>query len=103
MSHPTSNWPDELAVSAVLRLFERRLVPRHRASQVGKIIFHRRRPDTVCVVRDISPAGGLLFVGNAYGLPEEFDLHMDGHSRRCIARWRRLDRIGVQFTSNATA
>jgi hypothetical protein len=51
------------------------------------------------MVRDISPAGGLLFVGNAYGLPEEFDLQMDGYSRRCIARWRRLDRVGVKFKS----
>jgi hypothetical protein len=41
----------------------------------------------------------LLFAGNAYGLPEEFDLQMDGYSRRCLARWRRLDRIGVKFRS----
>jgi hypothetical protein len=103
MSHPTSDRPGDLAVSAMLRLFERRLVPRHRTSQVGKIILHQRRPDTVCMVRDISPAGGLLFMSNAYGLPEEFNLQMDGYSRRCIARWRRLDRIGVQFKSTAAA
>jgi hypothetical protein len=55
------------------------------------------------MVRDISPAGGLLFVANAYGLPEEFNLQMDGYSRRCDARWRRLDRIGVQFKSTTAA
>jgi hypothetical protein len=103
MSHPTSDCPSDAAISAMLRLIERRLVPRRRTSKVGKIILHQRRPDTVCMVRDISLTGGLLFMGNAYGLPEEFDLQMDGYSRRCIARWRRLDRIGVQFKSTAAA
>jgi hypothetical protein len=103
MSPPTSDSPGDLAVSAMLRLFERRLVPRRQTSNVGKIILHQRRPDTVCMVRDISPAGGLLFISNAYGLPEEFGLQMDGYSRRCIARWRRLDRIGVKFKSIAAA
>jgi hypothetical protein len=99
MSHPTSDCPDGVVISAMLRLIERRLVPRHGTSKVGKIILHQRRPDTVCMVRNISPAGGLLFVGNAYGLPEEFDLRMDGYVRRCIMRWCRLDRVGVKFKS----
>jgi hypothetical protein len=92
MSHPT-----------MLRLFERRHVPRRRTSTVGKLIFRQRRPDTVCMVRDISSSGGLLFLGNAYGLPEEFDLQMDGYRRRCIAKWRRLGRVGVQFKSAVAA
>jgi hypothetical protein len=99
MSHPTSDCPGDLAASTMLRLFGRRRVPRHQISQIGRIILHQRRPDTVCMVRDISPAGGLLFLGNAYGLPEEFDLQMDGYRRRCIAKWRRVDRVGVQFKS----
>jgi hypothetical protein len=102
MSRPMWDCPDD-AISDMLRLFERRLVPRHRTAQVGRIILHRRRPDTVCVVRDISPAGGLLCLGNAPGVPEEFDLQMDGHSRRCVAIWRRLDRVGVKFKSIAAA
>ena len=102
MSRPMWECPED-ATSAMLRLFERKVVPRHRTSHVGKIILHRRRPDTVCTVRDISPAGGLLFLGNAYSLPDEFDLQMDGYSRRCVAIWRRLDRVGVKFTSSAAA
>ena len=39
----------------------------------------------------------LLLVADAHGLPEQFDLDLDGHSRRSTARWRRLDRIGVKF------
>jgi hypothetical protein len=41
----------------------------------------------------------LLLVANAYGLTEQFDLQIDVCIRRCIARWRRLDRIGVKFES----
>jgi hypothetical protein len=101
MAYPESEYPNDLTMSAMVHVTERRIVPRHQTSKVGKIILQRGRPDTVCMVRNISPAGGLLFVGNGYGLPEEFDLQMDGYSRRCLARWRRLDRIGVKFRSIA--
>jgi hypothetical protein len=80
---------------------ERRAVPRHQTSKAGKIIQHHGSPGYVCTIRNMSPAGALLLVANAYGLPEQFDLDMDGYIRRCIARWRRLDRIGVQFKSTA--
>jgi hypothetical protein len=78
---------------------ERRLVLRHQISRIGKIIIHQQRLGDVCTVSNMSPAGALLLVANAHGLPEQFDLDMDGHSRRCTARWRRLDRIGVNFKS----
>jgi hypothetical protein len=78
---------------------ERRLVSRHRASRVGKIILHHGRPGDVCRISNVSPAGALLLVANAHGLPKQFDLDMDGYSRRCTARWRQLDRIGVKFES----
>jgi hypothetical protein len=103
MAYPESEYLNDVTMSAMVHVTERRIVPRHQTSKVGKIILQRGRPDTVCMVRNISPAGGLLFVGNAYGLPEEFDLQMDGYSRRCLARWRRLDRIGVKFRSIAGA
>ena len=91
MSPPESEFPNDITVTAVVHVTERRL-------EVGKIILHQARPDR-CMVRNTSAAGGLLFVDNAYGLPEEFDLQMDGYSRRWLARGRRLDRIGVKFKS----
>jgi hypothetical protein len=97
MSHPTSDSPDDVVISATLHVTEQRLVPRHRTSVIGRIILHQLRPDILCMVRNISPAGGLLFVANAYGLPEQFDLQVDSYNRRCLARWRQLDRIGVKF------
>jgi hypothetical protein len=103
MSHRTLDGPEDVVISAMLGLIERRVIPRHHTSKVSRIILRRGRPDTVCMVRNISPAGGLLFVGNGYIFPEEFDLQMDGYSRRCVAIWRRLDRIGVKFRSFAAA
>jgi hypothetical protein len=103
MSHRTWDGPDDVVIPAMLHLIERRVVPRHRTSKVSRIILRRGRPDVVGIVRGISPAGGLLLVANAYGLPEEFDLQMDGHGRRCTAKWRRLDRVGVKFKSIAAA
>jgi hypothetical protein len=78
---------------------ERRLVPRCQTSKVGKIIQHHGSPGDICTVSNMSPAGALLLVANAYGLTEQFDLQIDVCIRRCIARWRRLDRIGVKFES----
>ena len=78
---------------------ERRLIPRHQTSRIGKIMLDHGRPGGRCTVSNMSPAGALLLVANARGLPEQFDLYVDTHSRRCIARWRRPDRIGVRFKS----
>jgi hypothetical protein len=82
---------------------ERRVVPRHQTSKVGKIILHLGTSGDICTVSNMSPAGALLLVANAYDLAEQFDLQMDGYIRRCIARWRRLDRVGVKFRSVAAA
>ena len=98
MSHPESEFADEVTMSVMFQGTERRLVPRHQTSKVGRIILHQGRLDILCTIRNISPAG-VLFVVNAHSLPEQFDLQVDGYKRRCIARWRRLDRIGAKFKS----
>jgi hypothetical protein len=78
---------------------ERRLVSRHQASRIAKIILHHGRPADVCMISNVSPAGALLLVANAHGLPKQFDLDMDGYRRPCTARWRQLDRVGVEFAA----
>jgi hypothetical protein len=88
--------PPDTAPSGVR---ERRLVSRHQASRIGKIILHRARPAGVCMISNVSPDGALLLVANAHGLPKQFDLDMDGYRRSCTARWRQFDRIGVKFES----
>jgi hypothetical protein len=84
-----------------VRARERRLVLRHQTSKFGKIILHHGagRGDRFALVSNMSPAGALLLVANAYSLTEQFDLHLDSYIRRCTARWRQLDRVGVQFTT----
>jgi hypothetical protein len=82
---------------------ERRLVSRHQASRIAKIILHRGPPGGDCTISNVSPAGALLLVANAHGLPKQFDLDMDGYSRPCTARWRQPDRIGVKFDSISAA
>jgi hypothetical protein len=82
---------------------ERRLVSRHQASRIAKIILHRGLPGGDCTISNVSPAGALLLVANAHGLPKQFDLDMDGYRRPCIARWRQFDRIGVKFESTYAA
>jgi hypothetical protein len=82
---------------------ERRLVSRHQASRIGKIVLHQGRPGDVCTISNVSPAGALLLVADAHNLPKQFDLDMDGYSRPCTARWRQPDRIGVKFDSISAA
>jgi hypothetical protein len=82
---------------------ERRLLSRHQASRIAKIIPHRGLPGGDCTISNVSPAGALLLVANAHGLPKQFDLDMDGYRRPCIARWRQFDRIGVKFESTHAA
>jgi hypothetical protein len=82
---------------------ERRLVSRQQASRVGKIILNQGRPGDVCAISNVSPAGALLLIASAHGLPKQFDLDMDGYSRPCTARWRQPDRIGVKFDSISAA
>lgn len=97
--------PQEVAslLAPALAIRERRLVPRHQTSKAGKIILHDGRRGDFCTVSNVSPAGALLLVANPYDLPEQFDLSVDGHSRRCTARWRRLHRVGVQFEARPAA
>jgi hypothetical protein len=82
---------------------ERRLVSRHQSSRIAKIILHRGPSGGDCTISNVSPAGALLLVANAHGLPKQFDLDMDGYRRPCIARWRQFDRIGVKFESTYAA
>jgi hypothetical protein len=45
----------------------------------------------------LSKSGACLMLASPRGVPEEFDLLMEGARRHCIVSWRRADRIGVKF------
>ena len=76
---------------------ERRTDPRQRMLKAGRIIYNNSSSVFDCTIRNLSKGGACLMVSSPLGLPEEFDLMMEGARRRCTVSWRRADRIGVKF------
>jgi hypothetical protein len=76
----------------------------HRATQRrlilkgGRIVFNGGRSTVDCTVRNLSAKGAKLLVASVVGIPETFDLLIDGSSRQpCTVAWRRLKELGVEF------
>jgi len=64
----------------------------------GKIVFNAGRSTIDCTVRNLSAPGAKLQVNSVVGIPDTFDLLLDGHSKQpCRIKWRRLKEIGVEF------
>jgi PilZ domain len=78
---------------------ERRRAPRRRVLKGGKISFHHLATSTDCTVRNLSPLGACLMVASQVGIPDDFDLILDGDhaAKHCRARWRSENKIGVEF------
>jgi hypothetical protein len=78
---------------------ERRIALRHQRVGLG-IISLAPTNRFWCVVCDISPGGfGLVLPRRVSILGAEFDLTFDETTFRCVAVWRRLNRIGVKVKS----
>ena len=59
---------------------------------------------TPCVVADISKSGARLIVDEAAQLPDKFVIVLRNDLRRwCQVKWRKADRVGVQFIADARA
>jgi hypothetical protein len=78
---------------------ERRTLYRGRILKGGFIVLSEKAPRLECTVRDYSKAGAALRVSTTFGLPNRFDLVVDGIARRCRSQWRTDNRIGVVFES----
>ena len=78
---------------------ERRESHRSRTYRGGKILFNNRRSVIDCTIRNLSPEGACLHVESLVGVPEAFDLLIDGEEapRPCRLRWRSDHRAGVAF------
>jgi hypothetical protein len=77
-------------------------VRRHSRSPVQQpatIIVASNLPPIVCTVIDISEAGAGLWVGSTFGIPDNFDLLIEGDSmkRACKVIWKETHKFGVQF------
>jgi diguanylate cyclase (GGDEF)-like protein len=78
---------------------ERRHAVRTRSLLAGKILLNGHRSVIDCLVCNLSPQGARLKVTNMVGIPQTFDLQIDGerNARPCAAVWRAHNRIGVDF------
>jgi hypothetical protein len=75
----------------------RRTQERHRTLKAGKIIFNHKASVVDCTIRNVSERGACLQVQSVVGIPEAFDLAMDGIERACIVKWTSANRMGVSF------
>jgi hypothetical protein len=70
---------------------------RHRTLKAGKIVFNHKTCVVDCTVRNLSEGGACLQVQTVVGIPETFELVLDGIDRPCSIKWRTVNRIGVSF------
>ena len=61
------------------------------------IVISEKAPKLECTVRNMSDTGAALQVSTTFGLPQAFDIIVDGVRRRCHVAWRTETKIGVSF------
>jgi hypothetical protein len=75
----------------------RRAPPRRRSLKGARIVFNNRRSAIDCTVRNVSAHGALLLLPSIAGVPNEFELWIDGacHTARMV--WKGDGKIGVSW------
>ena len=77
---------------------QRRQSPRRQVIKGALIIFKQGNCSMRCRILDLSDTGAMLAPTDIVLCPREFVLKPDvGESRNCEVKWRKPDRIGVQF------
>ena len=76
---------------------ERRQVPRRTVLKGGRTVFNAGRSTIDCTVRNLSPNGAKLVVSSVVGIPDSFELLLDGTRQPCRVAWRTLKELGVEF------
>lgn len=80
---------------------ENRLIPRRTTLKGGRIVFNAGRSTIDCTVRNLSSKGAKLQVSSVVGIPDSFDLVLDGNARQpCRVAWRTLKELGVAFRTD---
>jgi hypothetical protein len=70
---------------------------RRKVQMAGQVLINRRTA-IACTVRDLSSRGAKVEVATVVGIPDAFELRVDGQTRPCRVVWRRLKQLGVAFT-----
>ena len=76
---------------------DQRRHPRSRTLKAAKILFNNHYSVIDCTVRNLSSSGACLHVASSLGIPDTFDVVLDGVTRPCRAVWRRERQLGVEF------
>jgi hypothetical protein len=77
---------------------DNRQTQRRKTLKTGRIVFNAGRSTIDAMVRNLSPRGAKLQVSSVVGIPDTFDLLLDGASRQpCRVVWRTLKELGVEF------
>jgi len=78
---------------------ERRQVPRRTVLKGGRIVFNAGRSTIDCTVRNLSANGAKLVVSSVLGIPDGFELLLDGARHPSRVAWRTLKELGVEFSA----
>jgi hypothetical protein len=71
---------------------------RRRTLKSGRIVFNAGRSTIDATVRNLSAKGAKLEVSSVVGIPDTFDLLLEGNTRQpCRVVWRTLKELGVAF------
>ena len=77
---------------------DNRLIQRRKTLKGARIVFNAGRSTIDATVRNVSSKGAKLQVSSVVGIPDTFDLLIDGNgSQPCRVVWRTLKELGVEF------
>jgi hypothetical protein len=77
---------------------ERRSVPRQRVFKSATLRFNGGYGALEGVIRDLSPKGARLVLGDALGVPAIFEFKMKGEAPRpASVKWRLGNAVGIYF------
>ena len=74
-------------------MIERRQWPRRRTLEAARIVFDEDRVE--CAVHNLSARGALLHVKTVAGIPDTFELHIDGVVHPAWVIWKDTGKLGV--------
>ncbi len=88
-----------------MTMVEARQGDRVRALLRARIIFNNRNSTIDCTIRNISPTGAKIALGNTTSVPAEFDLEVPQRARTYRAQivWRDAEALGVRFIEGEPA
>ena len=83
--------------SGQIAVENKRVAARKRVLKTGYIVFSDNVPKLECTIRNVSETGASLQVSTTIGIPNSFDVIIDGARRHCRSVWRTDTKIGIAF------